>query len=413
VVDLSDEDMLAELGASFETKPERSHTAREERVLAGFEDILKFYEAHGRAPLHGEERDIFERMYAVRLDRLRASPELQALLAPLDVHGLLDVAFAEPPSAAIGEVAEDEALLEELGALPPPEGAITNLRHVRSQEERRAAEEIANRTPCVEFNEFKPLFDQVKRDIADGVRQTRQFGENAQIKQGEFFILGGQMAYVAEVPEELTTEHGHAQGRLRVIYDNGTEGDPLLRSFQRALYKDDNGRGRRITEPDAGPLFADRADADDTESGTIYVLQSLSDHPDIASRRELIHKIGVTGGDVEARIADAANQATYLLAPVKVVATYKLYNINRVKLEHLIHDLFAPARLDLEIADRFGRPVRPREWFLVPLAVIDDAVSCIRDGSIVGIAYDVTTATLRPAGLDKGTSDHAPSPIRR
>jgi T5orf172 domain len=397
VVDLSDEDMLAELGASFEAKPERAHTAREERVLAGFEDILKFYDTHGRAPLHGEEQDIFERLYAVRLDRLRALPEFHPLLTPLDVHGLLGDAFAEPPSAAIGEGAEDEALLEELGALPPTEDAITNLRHVRSQEERRAAEEIANRTPCVDFDQFKPLFEQVKRDIADGARQTRQFGENAQIKQGEFFILGGQMAYVAEVPEELTTEHGHAQGRLRVIYDNGTEGDPLLRSFQRALYKDDSGRGRRITEPDAGPLFADRAAADDTQSGTIYVLQSLSDHPEIASRRELIHKIGVTGGDVETRIADAANQPTYLLAGVKVVATYKLYNVNRTRLEHLLHDLFAPARLDLELQDRFGKPVKPREWFLVPLPAINEAVQRIRDGSIVNMVYHPATASLKPS----------------
>jgi len=397
MVDLSDEEMLAELGASFEAKPERAHTAREERVIAGFEDIVKFYEAHGRPPLHGEDRDIFERLYAVRLDRLRALLEFRDLLNPLDVHGLLLGDFAEPPPAAVGELAEDEALLTELGAIPPSEDAITNLRHVRSQEERRVAEEIANRTPCLDFDRFKPLFAQVRSDLQSGARQTRRFGENAAIQQGEFFVLGGQMAYVAAMPDEFTTEHGHAQGRLRVIYDNSTESDPLLRSFQRALYKDE--AGRRITEPDAGPLFADRADEGDAESGTIYVLQSLSDHPEIAGKRELIHKIGVTGGDVEARIADAANQATYLLAAVKVVATYKLYNINRTKLEHLIHDLFAAARLDLELLDRFGKPVKPREWFLTPLAAIDEAVQHIRDGSIVGMVYDPTTASLRRTDL--------------
>jgi hypothetical protein len=397
VADLSDEDMLAELGAVIEDKPERRHTAREERVIAGFEDIARFCETHGRAPLHGEGRDIFERLYAVRLDRLRALPEYHALLAPLDTHGLLKGDFAEPPSAARGDLAEagDEDLLAELGVSAPDDESIASLRHVRSQEERRAAEDIANRERCADFKTFEPLFEQVRRDLQAGVRQTRRFGENASIKLGEFFILGGQLAFVAAVPEELTTEHGHAQGRLRVIYDNGTESDPLLRSFQRALYKDET--GRRITDPSAGPLFADHAEDDDVRSGTIYVLQSLSEHPQIAGNREWLHKIGVTGGDVEARIADAMNQATFLLGAVKRVRTYQLYNINRTKLEHLLHEIFAPARLDVEIADRFGKPVKPREWFLAPLSAIDEAVERIRDGSIVGRVYDPATASFTTA----------------
>lgn len=392
MADLSDEDMLAELGASIETKPERAHTPREARVIAGFEEIVKFYDDHGRPPLHGEDRDIFERVCAVRLDRLRGLSEHHALLEPLDSHGLLGPDFAEPPPPVRGELSEDEALLTELGVLPPDEEAITNLRHVRSQEEIRAAEEIANRTTCEDFSLFKALFEQVRGDLKSGVREARRFGENASIKLGEFFVLGGQMAYVAAVPEEFTTEHGHAQGRLRVIYDNGTESDPLLRSFQRALYKDE--AGRRVTDPSAGPLFGSEAEEDDLESGTIYVLRSRSDHPFIAEHHDLIHKIGVTGGSVEARIAGAAHDATYLLAEVEVIATYKLFNVNRVKLEALFHRVFAGARLDLALPDRFGEQVRPREWFLAPLPVIDEVVSRIRDQSIVDYVYDPGSATL-------------------
>jgi hypothetical protein len=218
-------------------------------------------------------------------------------------------------------------------------------------------------------------------------------GENATIRQGEFFILGGQIAYVAEVPGEMaTTEHGHAQGRLRIIYDNGTEGDNLLRSFQRALYKDE--AGRRITDPSVGPLFGHKADDDDLESGTIYVLRSKSEDPYVAAHRPLIHKIGVTGGAVETRIAHAATDSTYLLADVEVVATYKLFNINRTRLENLLHRVFAPARLDVAIADRFGNPVQPREWYLVPLKVIDEVVDKVRDGSITDFAYDPGEASL-------------------
>ena len=114
----------------------------------------------------------------------------------------------------------------------------------------------------------------------------------------------------------------------------------------------------------------------------------------IAENRELIHKIGVTGMDVGKRIANAKLDPTFLMADVEVVATYKLYNINRTKLENLIHRIFGSARLEIEIKDRFGFPVVPREWFLVPRHVIDEAVEKIRDGTITQYLYDTTTAAL-------------------
>jgi hypothetical protein len=120
------------------------------------------------------------------------------------------------------------------------------------------------------------------------------------------------------------------------------------------------------------------------ESGTIYVLRSKSDHPLIATHRDVIHKIGVTGGKLETRFARAS------LDP-----TYKLDGINRSKLEGLLHRFFAPARLDLEMADRFGNPVRAREWYLAPLPVIDEVIQRIRDLSIVDYEYDRETASLR------------------
>jgi len=141
-------------------------------------------------------------------------------------------------------------------------------------------------------------------------------------------------------------------------------------------------------------LFGNEPEGEDSESGTIYVLRSKSDHPTIAEHRELIHKIGVTGGNVGKRIAAAENDATYLLAGVEVVAEYKLFNINRTKLEKLIHRFFADAAYDIEITDRFGKPVRPREWFLVPLHVIDEAVEHIKDGTITKYRYDADSAQL-------------------
>ncbi|MGI3211856.1 GIY-YIG nuclease family protein [Roseovarius tibetensis] len=130
------------------------------------------------------------------------------------------------------------------------------------------------------------------------------------------------------------------------------------------------------------------------------MLRSKSDHPLVAENRDLVHKIGVTTLSVEKRIAGAQLQTTFLMANVEVVATYELYNINRTKLENLLHRIFEPARLDIEIMDRFGRPVVPKEWFLAPLFVIDEAVERIKDGTIANFAYDPEKArlTVRAAG---------------
>lgn len=395
MAELSDDELLAELGVEIEQPKARTYTPQQERIIAGFEDIVRFYEEHGRAPLHGEDRDIFERLYAVRLDRLRELEECRELLSDMDKHGLLTGTQAED-QVSPSEI-DDDALLAELGIEPTAEDDIRVLRHVPSAEERRAAEEIASREKCADFAKFKPLFEQVQRDLDSGARETRRFVRDAgflkaDITKGQFFILGGQIAYIAEVGETFKAPNGESDARLRVIYANGTESDLLRRSMQRALYKDD--AGRRITEIEAGPLFAADPEEGDLESGTIYVLRSKSDHPMVAENRHLIHKIGVTGGSVETRIAGADKSATYLLAGVEIVATYKLFNINRVQLEGLIHKVFAGAALDLTTPDRFGNPVKPREWFLVPLSAIDEAVERIRDGSITRYRYEPSEARL-------------------
>lgn len=393
-----DDELLAELGVEVETNTPSSRTPREERIIAGFEDIQRFVKEHGHAPHHGEDRDIFERLYAVRLDRLREQEDCRRLLEPLDHQGLLS-GLAQAPTPHADDL-DDEALLAELG-VEAETAPITELRHVRSSAEKRAAEEIANREPCEDFAKFKPLFEQVQKDLEIGVRTTRHFVKDAgflkaEIKAGQFFILGGQTAYVAEIGEPFKAPNGETDARLRVIYSNGTESNLLLRSLQRALYKDE--AGRRITDPVAGPLFAGEAAEGDDASGTIYVLRSKSDHPIVAENRGVLHKIGVTGGSVERRIANAKLDATYLLADVEIIATYKLANINRTKLENLLHRVFGPARLDIEIKDRFGHPVIPREWFLVPLFVIDEVVEKIKDGTIAGYVYDPKTAGLKRAG---------------
>jgi hypothetical protein len=206
-----DDALLDELGVEIEPQPESSRTPREERVIAGFEEIQRFVEQHGRAPQHGEDRDIFERLYAVRLDRLRTLADCRAVLQPLDHQGLLPGADRAPVS--VPEELDDEELLARLGmdgAAPPD---ITELLHVRSAAEKRAADEIANRQKCEDFDSFKPLFEQVQKELSAGLRQTRRFERKSEIAPGRFYILGGQKAYVAAMEEPFSNEHGTIDAR--------------------------------------------------------------------------------------------------------------------------------------------------------------------------------------------------------
>ena len=406
MIDFDDETLAAELADFAPPEKKGGRTAREERILAGFEEIQKFVEAHGRKPRHSESGDIFERLYAVRLDRLRALEDCRQLLAPLDHQGLL-----EGGSIASPQDLDDEALAAELEGIDRS-SSITELKHVRSRAEIQTAEEIANRETCEDFEIFKPVFEQIRKDLKSGTRQAVRFGgkdigdeasvfgarkeiqdnKNASVKQGDFFILEGQLVHIAEVGETFKAPNGDTDARLRAIYDNGTQSNILMRSLQRALYKDET--GRRVVKPDLGPLFLEAREDGDVESGTIYVLRSKSDHPFVAEHRELIHKIGVTGGRVETRLTNAVNESTYLLAEVVVERTYPLVGINPTRLENLLHRIFAPAQLDITILDRFGKPVQPREWFLVPIQAVDEAIRCIRDGSITKKVYDPKQARL-------------------
>jgi len=388
-----DDDLLKELGVEIDATQQSSRSPREERIIAGFEEIQRFVEQHGRAPQHGEDRDIFERLYAVRLDRLRNQADCRAIIDPLDHQGLLT--GTEPTLDNISSEIDDGELLVQLG-VDTKQSDITELRHVRSFAEKRAAEEIANREKCEDFDTFKPLFEQVQKELNSGFRQTRRFERKSEIAPGRFYVLGGQKAYVATMEQPTTNEHGNIDARLRVIFDNGTQSNLLMRSLQKALQQDP--AGRRIIEASAGPLFSDQCEDGDEASGIIYVLRSKSDHPTVAAHRDVLHKIGVTGGDIARRLANATLDPTFLMAEVEIVATYELYNINRTRLENLIHRIFGTARLDITITDRLGNPIVPREWFLVPLFVIDDAVAKIRDGTITAYRYDPSTAALVRTG---------------
>ncbi len=393
MIDIDLDELRDELDEFAKPKKTRSRSPLEERIIAGFEEIQRFVEENGSVPQKGEEKNIFERIYATRLEAIQKKPEFFELIKGLDTQGLLEVSLSQSGSAL--EDLNDDSMLAELRDIGSETNDLRNLKHVKTRLEMRAAEEIAKRKTCKDFQIFKPIFEDVQYELDVGIRQSVPFKGDASVKKGFLFILSGQKVYVAEMGEQFYSDaQNRRDARLRVVYDNGTESDLLMSSLQRALNKDEY--GRRITDPDSGPLFSNHQEAGDQASGTIYVLRSMSNLPFVENNRNILHKIGVTGGNVQKRVANASTNPTFLLSDVEVVKTYELFNINRLKLERLIQKIFIKARVDIEIKDRFGNPVNPEEWFLVPLHVIEEAVSKIIDGSIINYRYNTKTAKLEP-----------------
>jgi len=273
--------------------------------------------------------------------------------------------------------------------------AFTTIKHVTPAEDRLVPDHRAEFYPCHDFEKFREMFAQVQAALEAGEREVRPINHNEEVRvdEGSLFIRKGLLTYVAE-KAEMTVRGGKRDHRLRIIFSNGTESDPLLSSFRGALADDTTARaihrhGLGAMDPD---WEADRIDL----TGTVYVVRSKSKEPQIAEVSGILLKIGVTTQEVRRRVADARNDPTFLLAPVEVVATYDLINLNWRKVEGLLHRFFDAARpRDLWITDRFGKKVYPREWFYVLPEHVSRAVQAIRDGNLHELEYDPESQAIR------------------
>tara|TARA_A100001035_G_scaffold269914_1_gene256471 strand:- start:196 stop:1398 length:1203 start_codon:yes stop_codon:yes gene_type:complete len=390
MTDITDKELLDTLGIEVEKKKSSPLSSIEERIVSGFEEIQNFYKCFKRLPENLEDRDIFERLYAIRLKRIVQQNEYHDLLEEFDSCKLLSGYHFSNSSEKNDEI-DDEQLLSELG-LTSEDNDLINLRHVRSFEERKLAEEIAKREICKDFEQFKPLFKKVQSELKIGSRKSIPLKERPEIKKDMFFILNGQKTYVADIGTKFMQEYGISDARLYLVFDNGTESRMLMRSLQRALALDES--SRIITNTNLGPLFSNIVSSQDKLTGTIYILRSKSKIPYIVENCNLIHKIGFTTQTIEKRISNAITDPTFLLADVEVVDSYKLFNIKSSRFENLIQKIFSKSKLDIEIIDRFGKPFKPNEWFLVPLDVIKDAIQKIIEGTITRYIYDPKLAKM-------------------
>ncbi|MFA5688317.1 MAG: GIY-YIG nuclease family protein [Kiritimatiellales bacterium] len=366
----------------LDIKPESSNRLSEdERLTESFYEITEFRRQHGRAPKN-DISNVQEYRLAARLQSLKNDSEKIKALIDLDEFGLLT---SEKLPENITEIFDDDDLnlLNE-----NPADSIFSLRHI--PQDIAMPDYIAQRKPCRDFSRFEPLFKQCQAELKTGRRTLLPFSIERQIQKGHFFVLSGILTFVADVGEKEKTG-GKVNARLRCIFENGTESDLLLRSLARALYKN----GRRVTEhQDRLMDDLNNITEEDGQTGFIYILRSLSADPQITSIEHL-YKIGFSTVPVDERVKNAKDDPTFLMAPVHIVETFECYNLNPQKLELLLHRFFGKVCLNADVFDAVGIRYTPREWFSVPLPVIEEAIELIISGKIIDFTYDEETKLIR------------------
>lgn len=357
-----------------------------DRLERAFLEVVEFRRTHGRVP-DSTTREIAERKLGARLDGILANEEKITALKHLDEFGLLEA--PEAPESIDDLLGDDD--LDLLG----DESGLLDVSGLPVRRQVHDSGDVARREKSQDFEQFEPLFKQKHVELRAGASKLLPYSGMAQIVPGAFFVLNGVMLFIAEVGEteyKKSTVRENKRERLRCIFENGTESSMYRQSLAIRL-SDEDGQVVVKAEP---PEILD----DDEVSGYIYVLRSLSSDPQIAELNHL-HKIGFTRGSVEARIKNAEKSPTYLMAPVKVVASYRTYNTKASALENLLHRVFADVRLDLTQADRKGRSYDPAEWYVVPRRVIDQAIDLIISGDIVNVGYDRSAERLVARSTDR------------
>lgn len=364
------------------TPPKRLPVTADDRLLAGFQEIADFIRVNGREP----ERtpvDMTEAKLAMRLRAIRDNSQQAAALRGVDELGLLGVAPPEPEEVVISDEppkSVEDAIASDPFDLLGDAQDIFRLEHVPKTQ--TVPEQVAQRRPADDFDQFDPLFKQCHADLRAGTRKLIRFKNPLEIQVGKFFVQNGVLLYVAQMGELEYNEIQKANARTRCVFENGTESDLLMQSLASNLYKD----GRRVTEPNVITLQRMGLEAD-TKMGYVYVLRSLSADDQLASCAS-VHKIGFTTQTVDERLAAAEGDSTFLGAPVERVAVYKLPAAGAQQVESLLHTFFASARLDIWF-ERQGKVVAAaNEWFDVPRGVIDEAVELINAETIGSYEYD-------------------------
>ncbi|MBR7157767.1 MAG: GIY-YIG nuclease family protein [Bacteroidales bacterium] len=355
-------------------KPTQHRATSSDRLVKSFQEVLDFVEQNGRLPQSDgpfEDKKLYTRLDGIKKDKAKFDK-----CKPHDTMDILGEYQDYKEEDVLSTILNNPAfnLSQEAASL------FDMPQYMREAEERAQAEYIGKHVPCEDFDKFKPLFDAVHEGIEKGTHKLIKFRE-AHLEEGTFFVISGVLAYLAKIHEVQKNSSYKNDGRIRCIYDNGTESDILLRSLAKSLYLDGYTVQHTLFNADEHLKKSFTITDWDVSNGYIYVLKSKSTDPSVSSIKDL-YKIGFTTQTVEERIANAKNDATYLYADVEIVASWEVYNIKTVALENALHKLFKKTQLQLAAG-----VAHPKEWYIVPYKIIEEAVSRLIQGEIIG--YDV------------------------
>lgn len=363
----------------LDIKPKNVRITADERLRKSFEEINNFVEKNKREPKLSN--DILENSLFYRLEGIREDSNKINLLKEFDIFGLLKEIEKKPQPQSIDDIINDD----DLGLLSTTKkDDIFKLGHGLGKvtHSSGAYDYVARAKKCDDFDKFEPLFKACQADLKSGKRRLKKFTTEASIKEGAFLVYRGMLLYVDKVGN-FSQRNQRKQARLRCIYENGTESDILRNSLAKPMYSD----GKIVTENYENELKRFSVTTEkDKPTGYIYVLRSLSKDPQVKAVKDL-YKIGYSETTVEDRIKNAVNETTYLMSKVKVVTSYKMYNVNTQKFEDLLHRFFDSARLSIDVIDNNGTRHTVREWFQIPLGVIEQAICLFQTGEIINYQY--------------------------
>jgi len=357
----------------LKVKPKVSAITPDERLIQSFIEIIEFYSTHQRPP--EESTDIKERQLWKRLSHIKNDYEKCMALKEYDTCGLLD------------EVKEIETIDDILDS--DPLGILSNVddepdifthNFTKNMSEREQTDFVARRKRCKDFDKFESMFKDIHKELSENHRKLLKFNER-QLEPGTFFVHQGTLLYLESTSDLIKDKYEKFDGRTRVIFENGTESNMKFRSLGKILLDAGKAVSARVTKG------LSEVTRDDNATGYIYILRSLSDNPEILALDNL-YKIGFTSNTVAERVKKAKSDPTYLMADVESIAEFKTFNVNPQKLEDLIHTFFNRVKLDIKVKDDSGNIKSPKEWYIVPLAIIKQVIELIISGEIINYRYD-------------------------
>lgn len=352
-----------------------------DRMERGFSEIVEFRREHGRNP-DSDCYNISERRLGARLVGFLADSERANAVRHLDDEfHLLQPQQAPQSTEELFSGDFDLSLLDD----DPESQDLFDTSELDKVEEEIGAVEIARRIKAKDFEQYKHLFQQTHEALRQGTMKLADFSGLASVNVGQFFVLNGILAFIAEVEDTEPVKQRNREvrkERTKIIFENGTESRMYRQSFAGRMAEEGGQHVVRNT-----PLTTDEICDEDIPSGFIYILRSKSTDPQITEIEDL-YKIGFTRNSVEQRIANAEREPTYFMAPVEIVSVYRVYNIRASLVEKLVHQIFASVRVKASQVGHDGKHHDPKEWFVVPLERIDEAINKLLTGEIKNYIYD-------------------------